>query len=424
MHNSNDRELSAEEQWLLRSLSVILNQGEWGDGMAGAPVPDWDRLLQIAQHHAVLPLLYPVLEQGNEIPASFAVCISNESRQTVQQSYRLMFLTHYLVERMQEAGLRVAVLKGAAAAGCYPVPELRKSGDIDLLLTSEGTYEEAEHIMDVAGFEKKEGHSSHHHQVWRTEEGIDIELHVMLAEPFDDRRVNAVLGRQLREMDGRIRRENVMGLEFPVLEDGDHAYYLLLHMLHHFLRAGFGLKLLCDWVVFWNKNRTPDEIGRYRNRVLETGLTGFSDMVTSLCVEYFGLAKQNASQIVTQYVSLKRCRAFMRDILDAGEFGMQDEGRMVIARGGGLAGYLREFHHQMCLNHPKKSKVLFLWPALWVLTLVRFINNNRKLRGISTFQVLKKAGERGRKIRHLKLFCQEIPSPGIEERGKTEVDTC
>ncbi len=95
MHNSNDRELSAEEQWLLRSLSVILNQGEWGDGMAGAPVPDWDRLLQIAQHHAVLPLLYPILEQGNEIPASFAVCISNESRQTVQQSYRLRFLTQY-----------------------------------------------------------------------------------------------------------------------------------------------------------------------------------------------------------------------------------------------------------------------------------------------------------------------------------------
>lgn len=422
MHNSNDRDLSAEEQWLLYSLSVILNRAEWGDGMAGMPVPGWDRLLQTAHNHAVLPLLYPVLEQEHEIPASPAVCISNESRQTVQQSYRLMFLTHYLVERMQTAGLRVAVLKGVAVAGCYPVPELRKSGDIDLLLTSEGTYEEAEHIMDMAGFKKKEGHSSHHHQVWRTEEGIDIELHVMLAEPFDDRRVNAVLGRQLREMDGRIRTENVMGLDFPVLEDGDHAYYLLLHMLHHFLRAGFGLKLLCDWVVFWNKSRTPDEIGRYRNRISEAGLMGFSDMVTSLCVEYFGLSKQNASHIVTQYLSPKRCRAFMRDILDAGEFGMQDEGRMVIARDGDLAGYLREFHHQMCLNHPKKSKVLFLWPALWILTLVRFISNNQKLRGISTFQVLKKAGERGRKIKYLKLFCQEVPD--IEERGKTEVDKC
>lgn len=35
----------------------------------------------------------------------------------------------------------------------------------------------------------------------------------------------------------------IMGYPIPVVSDAYYAYHLLLHMLQHFLRAGFGLKL-------------------------------------------------------------------------------------------------------------------------------------------------------------------------------------
>lgn len=94
----------------------------------------------------------------------------------------------------------------------------------------------------------------------------------------------------------------------------------------------------------------------------------------------------------------------MREILDAGEFGMQEESRMVVIRRGGIGGYMREFHHQMCLNYPEKSKIPLLWPALWIAALGRFLINNRKRRGVSAIRILRKAGERGRQVEKLDLF--------------------
>ena len=94
----------------------------------------------------------------------------------------------------------------------------------------------------------------------------------------------------------------------------------------------------------------------------------------------------------------------MKEILEAEEFGKSSKDRMVALRGSSLTDYVREFHHQMHLNFPKAGKCFLLWPALWVITLERFLRNNRKLRRVSTLDVMRKAGERGRIMRELKLF--------------------
>jgi hypothetical protein len=58
----------------------------------------------------------------------------------------------------------------------------------------------------------------------------------------------------------------------------------------------------------------------------------------------------------------------------------------------------------MQLNYPKAASVVLLWPALWLMTLFRFLRNNRKMRHISTGELLKKAGQRGRLTAKMRLF--------------------
>lgn len=375
-----------------------------------AKVPDqllsdggWEEILRLAQVHAVLPLLYPLLEQGYPIPESVRRCLENESRRTVQQSYHLMFLTHYVVNGLEEAGIPSVVLKGAAAAGDYPVPELRKSGDVDVLLMEPEQLETAERVLQEMGFARKTGENGNHHEVWQTGEGIDVELHVMMAEPFDSEKINSFLREGMDQLRRRSQVENVMGLDFPVLEKGDHAFQLLLHMLQHFLRAGFGLKLLCDWVVLWNGKVTQIERERYLMWIRKTGLAGFSDMITSLCSEYLGLDRERADEILTGTFRGSQ-GVFMREILDAEEFGLHEKSRMVVLRGTGFMDYIREFHHQMRLGYPGISRILLLWPVLWALTLVKFCRNNRKIRGISFLEVFKRTKERSRYTKELHLF--------------------
>ena len=133
-----------------------------------------------------------------------------------------------------------------------------------------------------------------------------------------------------------------MGVEFPVLQPAYHAFYLLLHMLQHFLRAGFGLKLLCDWVVFWEKGYGSGVEEHFCSMAEECRVMGFARLVTAVCVKYLGLSGEK--------VPLLRCRfdweaeaanleAFLTEILEAEEFGKSSADRMVALRGTGWRAY-------------------------------------------------------------------------------------
>jgi hypothetical protein len=91
------------------------------------------------------------------------------------------------------------------------------------------------------------------------------------------------------------------------------------------------------------------------------------------------------------------------EILEAQEFGDEHSGRMVILSNKGLGAYIREFHFQMRINHPKTSKVILLWPVLWIITLLVFLRNNRKIRGVTTKEIFASAKARQSLLADLKL---------------------
>ena len=359
------------------------------------------KLMLLANKHKVLPFLYSTIEELSleEYERSY---LKKRCRNTVQQSYHLLILSHQIQTILSEGGVSNILLKGAGTASFYPVPELRKSGDVDLLLPEPEKLATARELLLSHGFSVKEEQVANHHLVMVSKEGIDIELHTMLAEPFDHEPLNQYMRELLPDIAAHTREITLIGLPLTILSDGYHAYELLLHMLQHFLRSGFGLKLLCDWVVFWNREIASEENALYTRLVEESGLTGFSQMISSVCYYYLGLHEKPDG-----LMDENLCRTFLKDILDAEEFGKSSKSRMVSLRGTKPSDYIREFHHQMKLNFPKYGHTVILWPALWVITLVRFMRNNRKLRGISGVDILKTAGDRSRVNEYLHLFQSE-----------------
>ncbi len=389
------KELSSEE----RCLFALIRESLAGERAAEEVSQKWNSLCHIAMRHGVLPLLYDALADRESLSEGKRAVAADAAQKTVRQSYRILFLCKYLIGRLEEAKIPVALLKGVGTASFYPVPELRKTGDVDLLLTDPALLERADQILKDCGCSVSEMQPSLHHIVYERD-GIEIELHTMLAEPFDNGRINQYLTDKLSDCGRNVVRADCMGVSLPILNTGYHAFELLLHMLQHFLRSGFGLKLLCDWVVFWNRDK--EERKKYLALVEESGLRGFSDMVTLLCCVYLGLKRERVEwmQIIGDYdVSV-----FLREILEAEEFGKSASDRMVTMRGDGVEDYVREFHHQMCLNYPRGSRCVLLWPALWAVTLVRFLVNNRRIRRVSARSILKKAGQRSRMMEQLHLW--------------------
>lgn len=358
-----------------------------------------DNVLLLAKKHAVLSFLYDIsneawMHQGKSF-------IQQESRQIVMQSYRLLFLTKYVVNLLKQNEIPVIVLKGVATGSLYPVPEMRKSGDVDLLVPNNIPEAVIRKVMLAAGFRLSEAQHANHHIAFVTEEGIHVEIHTMLAEPFAYKKLNRAIAKHGTMCWEHLHVAEIMGVELPILDKPFHAYELLLHMLQHFMYAGFGLKLLCDWVMIWRVNWSQEEKDLFNSLIEEAGLSGFTDAITAVCQKFLGLSTEDNDSLINQTDMADK---MLREILDAEEFGNSDSNRMVMMSGTGLSAYVKEFHHQMHLNFPKAGKCILLWPILWIITLVRFLKNNRRLRDTSTGEILKEAKRRSALMEELRLF--------------------
>ena len=358
-----------------------------------------DNVLLLAKKHAVLSFLYDIsneawMHQGKSF-------IQQESRQIVMQSYRLLFLTKYVVSILKQNDISVIVLKGVATGSLYPVPEMRKSGDVDLLVPNDIPEAVIRKVMLAAGFRLSEAQHANHHIAFVTEEGIHVEIHTMLAEPFAYKKLNRAIAKHGTMCWEHLHVAEIMGVELPILDKPFHAYELLLHMLQHFMYSGFGLKLLCDWVMIWRVNWSQEEKDLFNSLIEEAGLSGFSDAITAVCQKFLGLSTEDNDLLINQTDMADK---MLREILDAEEFGNSDSNRMVMMSGTGLSAYVKEFHHQMHLNFPKAGKCILLWPILWIITLVRFLKNNRRLRDTSTGEILKEAKRRSALMEELRLF--------------------
>ena len=367
---------------------------------------DWQDLVRLATIQGVLPLLYDILKQEEGLPQPLWNICRQEATATVRKNYHLLFYSRRLIRLLEAGGVNSVLLKGMTVGVAYPVPELRKSGDVDLLLTEPGDLKRAGEILQAAGLKVYEEQHANHHLVFLSEDGkMLVELHTMLAEAFDDDKINKYMRHLIRECRLQCEKKSLIGVECCVLKPGFQAYQLLLHMLHHFLRAGFGLKLLCDWVCFWNPGIPEEEKKIFLRLIRECGMEGFAAMVTAACKRYLGMKQEVLTEL--QLPEKDEIDDFLSDILEGGEFGETTPGRMVVLKGSGLWDYVREFHHQMHLNFPRMGKVFLFWPILWIITLVRFLNNNRKLNRGSGMAILQSAGKRSRLIKGMRLFESE-----------------
>ena len=409
------KNLNTEEKVLLELLTLVFSNKDKNEIsnvlqniISANDKLNWVKLFDIANKHGVLALLYEVLENRTDILENEMKRLKVVSRKIILQNYHLLFLGKSIIQLLKENSIDVVLLKGSGTSEFYPVPELRKSGDIDILLLEPQNLSKAQELIENAGLIKLDEQLANHHVAYKTKENIEIELHTMFAEPFDNRKTNKYFENIQKNCASHVVWREVMGVMLPVFEDAYHAFYLLLHMLQHFLRSGFGLKLFCDWIAFWKREISIEQKNEFLRLVEESGLKKFAQTVTAACIAYLGLSSSNVSflfeRTLTEYEARLISEKMIMEVMEAEEFGKSSAERMVMLRGTGISGYIREFHHQMQLNFPKSGKIFLLWPVLWIVTFIRFINNNRRLRKVSSKAVFSKAKQRSELMKELSLF--------------------
>lgn len=392
--------ISETERILLEYLGESLKNTGSHREIPELNAEEWERIYSLANRHEVSVLMEDIFNFVN-----LSVKTQNDfqlkTARTVHKGIRLQALNTRLTALLEKEGVRAVTLKGYAVARLYPVPEFRKTTDIDFFLFSKENEKKAVKILCENGFRPSKEWHANHHSVLFSERNESVELHTAWADEFKNKRLNKYLENLQKESVNQCRTIESDGQKLYVYDAAHQAFYLLIHMLGHFVGGGFGLRNLCDWVVLWENCEDENSKKAFIKMAQDSGTEKFAKAVTSVCVEYLGLSKAKCPFPYDNLTEKELTEEFLRDILDAGEFGYSESERMVGMDGNSFISYIKEFHHQMHINFPKAGRVILLWPVLWIATLFRFLSNNKKLNRAPVRAIISKAGERGKLVKRL-----------------------
>jgi len=375
----------------------------------------WHRWFEEAKQHKVLGLAYPVIyDARSRLPRRFTEQLQVHTQALVAASFHLHALAYRVCSTGEQQGIRLMLLKGAHLASYYPYPLslYRKSADIDLFLLDAIQKEEAVAMLQNLGFHSQEDEVMAHHLGFVNEDGISLELHLSLVEEYGDATMNARVQAFEAQMKEKVQYREILGYRFLVMDGVSLGVYTILHILQHFLRAGFGLRMLVDWVVIISYALNSSERFRLFRQLERMGLARFASLLSYVAKQYLCVSQHLLTPFVGEkwvkegvhHFSADQIEAFFNEICSASEFGKSSKDRMVVMQGTRFKNYLKEFHHQMHLTYPKARKKPYLWPFLYPATLIGFLVRNHTIRHVDVRSIFKKAHERSQLMEAVALF--------------------
>lgn len=273
-----------------------------------------------------------------------------------------------MAQIMRENGLPYIVIKGEASAAYYPNPELRALGDVDFLIDT-SCQEEVENALMAAGYERDSmAHISH--RIFRKPDA-HLEMHYQVPGiPVGEKGEKVRTFLRFAATSG-VKKQGGLS-EFFAPTDVYHGLIILLHMQHHNLNDGLGLRHLCDWAVFVQK--TKNELF-WQEQLLplmrDIGIYKYAAVATKLCHIYLGIDCPEWAEGAENSL----CDGLLADVFLGGNFGRKNNvrarsGSLIAQKGeekhGAVVTLAVSLHKAVVLRYPIVKKIWILYPFIYV----------------------------------------------------------
>ena len=255
----------------------------------------------------------------------------------------------------------------------------------------------------------EEPEESDHHVTYRftfpeTGRSFTLELHYRIVGIYQFSRANELVDEIFSASHLKPSFVELYGQTYPVLPPTENVFYMLHHMLKHYLYSGFGSRLLCDFTLYLERYASEVNFEKIHFWCRESKIFHLYELILESCRIYFGLSASIDPQV---HCSASDCAIFLEKILADGDFG-SDTQRKIVSSGSyqhtGIHAWFHEGHIQMKLRFPKLHKCVLLWPVLWVITFFCFLSNTYRIRHTTLRQTLADFRADNRKTKLLKIF--------------------
>ena len=333
-----------------------------------------DALLILAQQQKLLPLIFDAMKNSPALlsqPETAARWRTLVRQQVMSQTVRSeQFGKTYAA--LEAAGFHPLVVKGRLCSALYPQPDLRLSGDDDVLVP-DAEFLPCCEALCALGYQASSELSAQKPEIGFRMGGHFLELHRRLvSEPWPE--ANELLQQS----------EPVILTGVRTLAPTEHLLYLLLHAARHFLAGGFGLRQIADIGLWAGAYEAQIDWPRLRSQLQVLGTEGFARGV-------FGAAKHYLHLPVPEgwAVSGEDALSLVQDCLEGGIYGTATQARQHSAAmtlsaaqagpSGDKSGLLRTVfppRSYMEQRSPWLKGRPWLLPAAWIGRLADYARND------------------------------------------------
>lgn len=331
---------------------ALLRAGLWGGGIEENVFlygVDWKGIIRVAREQACLGIAFDGLgllqsckPDRRVLMEWFSLVQRIEYANSVQNSAIISLISKY-----REKKIEPVLLKGQSVAQYYRNPHHRHSGDIDLYLKD--AYDEANAIVE--GWPNARAYEETIHHKSFSVSGQEIENHRCFVHFYDkqNQKIWESIIDGWSDMTEKANLTSKDGRTFPltVLNPQTNAIYLYLHLQHHLLQTGIGLRQICDWACLWKSRERDIDKEQFLKVVDALPVKRCMTALTWIVVNYLGLDEGIIPLNIKTDIARKDGELLLRDILDSGNFGRSS---------GIMDGFVRNSHWNNLRNYTKALK--------------------------------------------------------------------
>ena len=384
-------------------LNIIKNICTDSNDPVSVTPEQFPALANLAQEHCTVPFVLPCLRSASVYPS-----MKHKVKEMMLNYYQIEHFTRTTVSLLKENHIDCYLLKGLSLADCYPVPEYRKLGDLDLYLAEPEMLSQAQTVLESNGYILQDELSDHHVTYYytfpKTGRRFILELHYRVVGQYQYSRTNEIVDSVYSPAQLKKSAQMIHGYSYTVLPPTEYVFYMIHHMLKHYLYSGFGIRLLCDFTFYLKHHESEIDFDQIHTWCRESRISHLYEIILESCRIYLGLPDSIDPQ--THY-DTSDCQDFITQILKDGDMGT-DVSQTLVGSSSyqkvNLFTYFREGHVQMKVRFPKTSHFPILWPVLWVITFVCFIRNTYKVRNTTFLQTLRNFKKSNQKTKLVKIF--------------------
>lgn len=306
--------------------ALLAQPVQWEDDVTP---DDLIQVLELSLDHHILPLVF---EATYTCPAAKALepglfqkyrslCVQRVMAQAVKTED---FLELYA--QWRQDGLRPLVVKGLICRQLYPMPDCRFSGDEDVF-SGEEAFKPCRETMLRMGLEPCDaGENSYEIPFRRPDSPLYIELHkALFAEDSD------IFSQFNQLFEGAVERAvevPINGVAVATLCPTDHMLYLIIHAFKHFLYSGFGIRQICDMVIFANAYGEQIHWEVVRTKCAAIRADTFAGVLFTIGRQYLTLSPERSHCPEAWLHCPADPQPLLDDLLRGGIYGSADRSRL------------------------------------------------------------------------------------------------